>query len=227
MTVMRRASQAGFTLIEVMVALGILSFVILTFLDTRTDAIVDASEARNWRLARDIAQEVLSELQAGARELPPDATRVPLEEPQGFSYQILVGDAAISSHESDEASSWDLDAGGDRGDRLAWQRERDDMRLARQKGLSLFDYREQQLQDELDLDDENDVPNEDDLEEVMVVVFFPDVRIRQDNTGESSFRLRAKVSTLAIEGLTPEEADDLARARGLDPANSTPAEDPQ
>lgn len=211
---------AGFTLIEAVIALGILSLVILTFLGSRTDVIVDASEARSWRVARNIAEEVLSDLQAGARESPPTGRRVPKEEFPGFSYQILIGEAAIGEAESANVGYDDDDAGvegGSRSERLAWQRERDDQRIARQKGLSLEEYRDQQLQEETDLTDEDEVPSEDTLEDVMVVVSFPNVRDAKGAQQESTFRLRAKVSTLAIQGLTQQEADDLARARGVEP----------
>jgi len=210
-----RDGQGGFTLIEVVVALGILSFVILTFLGTRTEAMIDATEARNWRLAREIAHQVLSELQAGARESPPDGTRVPLEKYENFSYQILIGEDVISDHESDSMAAFDS-SDDNRGDRLAWQRERDDLRRAQQKGQSLQDYRESQRQKDTDIDQDNEVPSEDELEEVLVVVYFPEVRITDEGRGETSFKLRAKVSTLAIEGLTPEDATQMARARGLE-----------
>ena len=210
--------EDGFTLIEVVVALGILALVVMNFLGTRTDAMIDASEARNWRLAREIAEELLSELSAGARELPPEPQRVPISEYRGFAYQILVGDAAISNFESEAAGAWDVGADSDRADRLSWQRERDDLRLARQKGLSLQDYRDELYRDELDLDNESRVPSEDDFEDVLVVVYFPDVRLTETGTGESSFKLRAKVSTLAIEGLTPDEAEALAGPEDTEPS---------
>lgn len=216
-------ADGGFTLIEVVVALGILAFVILTFLGTRTEALIDATEARNWRLAREIAEEVLSELQAGARETPPDGTRIPIEKYEGFSYQILIGEDVITDHESSQAGQWGAGT-DDRGDRLAWQRERDDIRRASQKGLSLEGYRDQQRQEDYDIDEDSEVPNEDDLEEVVVVVYFPEVRILEEKNPEGSFKLRAKVSTLAIEGLTPDEADSMARARGLEPETPGSAE---
>lgn len=210
------ADAGGFTLIEVVVALGILSFVILTFLGTRTEAMIDATEARNWRLAREIAHQVLSELQAGAREAPPDGTRVPIEKYPNFSYQILIGEDVISDHESDSMASL-ASSEDNRGNRLSWQRERDDLRRATQKGVSLQDYREAQRLEDTDINQDDEVPSEDELEEVLVVVYFPEVRITDEGRGETSFTLRAKVSTLAIEGLTPEDATEMARARGLDP----------
>lgn len=214
----RRRGEGGFTLIEVVVALGILAFVILTFLGTRTDSLVDATEARNWRLAREIAEEVLSELQAGARETPPDGTRVPLEKYEHFSYQILVGEDVISQHETDSADTFAASSDDDRSDRLAWQRERDDSRRASQKGLTLQEYRDQERQEDYDIDEDQKLPSEDEFEDVLVVVYFPEVRITNEERGEATFKLRARLPTLAIEGLTPDEASSMAKARGLEAA---------
>ena len=74
-----------------------------------------------------------------------------------------------------------------------------------------------QRQEDYEIDEDNEVPSEDELEEVVVVVYFPEVRISPDSSPEASFQLRARVSTLAIEGLTPDEADSMAQARGLEP----------
>ena len=113
-------AASGFTLIEVAVAFAILSLVLFTFIGSRSDVIADAAEARSWRLARNIAGEVLSELQAGARETPPTGRRVPVEGFEGFAYQILIGEAAISENESSSMSNADdsADPDGTRGERL-------------------------------------------------------------------------------------------------------------
>ena len=60
--------EEGFTLLEALVALSIIALVVMNCLMFRTGALVDATEARNWRVAREVAQEILSELKAGARE---------------------------------------------------------------------------------------------------------------------------------------------------------------
>jgi len=199
--------QGGFTLIEALVALAILAMVTVGFLGMRTSAIIDANEAHHWQIAREIAQQMLSELRAGAREYRPEPGRVPIEKYKGFSSQILIGEEMISQFEAEEAN-WDI-GGGERGQRLTWQSERDDQRRARQKGLSLQDYRDERFKEQNQLD-ENETPSEDELEDVLVIVYFPNVRITDESSGpEASFKLKAKLSTLAIEGLTPDEADAL------------------
>lgn len=218
-------SSAGFTLVEALVAMAILSIVLLGFLGTRSDALVDSAEARNWRMARELAQQILSELQAGAREIPPTSGEiVPVTEdyPPGFSYQVLIGEEHIAAHEAQMVQSLETDAGYQQQDRMAWQHERDQQRMARQKGLSLDDWRRQRLAEETEEEDE--VPSETDLEEVAVVVYFPDVRLRDSGSDELNFVLKAKVSTLAVQGLTPEQAQAMANAKGVatNPGNQPP-----
>ena len=70
-TVRRPATAAGFTLIEALVAMAILAVVVIHFLGTRTNALIDSAEARNWRTARELAEHYLSEIAAGALELRP------------------------------------------------------------------------------------------------------------------------------------------------------------
>ena len=65
--------DAGFTLLEALVAMAVLAMVVTYFLSTRTTALIDAAETRNWRIAREIAEHHLSELKAGAREVPPES----------------------------------------------------------------------------------------------------------------------------------------------------------
>jgi prepilin-type N-terminal cleavage/methylation domain-containing protein len=205
----------GFTLVEVMVAVTILGIVLLSFLATRSQAMADAIQARNWRLARSIAEEQLSKLEAGGNELRPDPMPVEVQGYPGFRYAVLIGDQAIANAEAEIDS---LAAVDDTtvSDRRLWQRERDDLREARQKGLTVDDYRRQQLTDETDPEA---IPSEDDLEEVAVIVYFPNVSIREDDDDreEETFILRAKVSTLAINGLTPQQAEDMAAQKGVTP----------
>lgn len=207
----RRAS-AGFTLIEVMVAMTILVIVLLGFLSTRSQALADAIQARNWRLARSIAEEQLSKLQAGAHEVRPEPSPVDVAGYPGFRFVVLVGEQAIANAEA-EIDSQVAHDDGSHTDRRLWQRERDDLRSARQKGLNLDDYRRQQLQSETDA---NTVPSEDDFEEVAVIVYFPNISLAQDvDRREETFTLKARVSTLAINGLTPQQAEGLAAQKGL------------
>ena len=213
-------AQRGFTLIEALVAMAILATVVLGFLGTRTGALTDATEARNWRLARELAEEEMSMLMAGAHEMPPESGRIiPFEKYPGFSLQVLIGESAIASH--GESLAGDLDQGGfgDNTQRLMWQRDRDNLVQASQKGMSYLEYEDFLRDEELRKEEEDQVPSEVDLEDVMVVIYFPVVRFDSPRE-EDSFTLKAKVSTLSLEGLTPEEAERYAESRGQDMQSS-------
>ena len=143
------AAQRGITLLEALVAMMLMALVVTSFIGIRTDALVDATQARNWRLAREIAEEKMSELQAGARETPPEnGSKVPLEKYEGFSYKIVIGEAGVADIESEIATSA---AGEDpeARDRADWQRRREDYRRANSRGLSRADY-EQERNTKLD-----------------------------------------------------------------------------
>lgn len=206
-----RPRQQGFTLLEAMVALAIVAMVVLSYLGVRTTALIDATEARNWRLAREIAEEKLSELRAGARELAAESgASVPLEKYQDFRFVILIGEAAVGQVESDLASA--QEGGGLASERTQWQQDRDRYRRASQKGLSQYEYEDQLRQQEYDRQRQENAPSETEFEDVAVVVYFPKTRIEEE--GEDAFVLKAKVSTLALSGLTPEQAQQLAESRG-------------
>lgn len=209
-----RAAQpeSGFTLVEVMVAMTILAIVMMGFLSTRSTAMSDAIQARNWRLARSIAEEQLSKLQAGANEFRPEPTPIDVQGYPGFRYVVLIGEQAIAAAEADIDSSVPQDDGSQM-ERRNWQRERDEVRNARQKGMNLDDFRRQEMENETDPEA---VPSEDDIEEVAVVVYFPNVSLDPDTEkAEETFILKAKASTLAINGLTPEQADGIAAQKGV------------
>lgn len=209
-----RAAQpeSGFTLVEVMVAMTILAIVMMGFLSTRSTAMSDAIQARNWRLARSIAEEQLSKLQAGANEFRPEPTPIDVQGYPGFRYVVLIGEQAIAAAEADIDSSVPQ-TDGSQTERRNWQRERDEVRSARQKGMNLDDFRRQEMENETDPEA---VPSEDDIEEVAVVVYFPNVSLDPDTEKtEETFILKAKASTLAINGLTPEQADGIAAQKGV------------
>jgi type II secretory pathway component PulJ len=214
-------ADAGFTLLEALVAMMLLAMVIVPFLGMRSEALIDAAVARNQRIAREIAEQYLSELKAGARERPPENRQlVDVEAYPGFSYQIAIGEAAISDVESEMAG--DQDMGMPLGatsatDRLAWQRERDALRRAQSMGMSMMDYNDKLREEEL----EERIPSDDELEDVAVVVYYPNVRPGNDDQPDTStFVLKAKICTMAIEGLTPELAEIIARQRGGDTAGT-------
>jgi prepilin-type N-terminal cleavage/methylation domain-containing protein len=216
--------QSGFTLIEALVALAIVALVVTTCLMFRTGSLVDANEARNWRVAREVASEILSELRAGAREEPPDYQmgRAPIPKMRDvpdWSYQIVIGTDKISEIEGDLESEGESDAEGSQNsasDRREWQRERNDLRKARQQGKSYYEYREKSDLEEEDRLARDDLPpSEDEFEDVAVFVFFPNARLVQGQGGKfSHFVLKATLSTMALEGLTPEEAEIQAESQG-------------
>ena len=62
---------------------------------------------------------------------------------------------------------------------------------------------------------EERIPSEAELEDVAVLVSFPSVRASDDESkAYETFMLRAKICTMALEGLTPEKAEQVAEARG-------------
>jgi type II secretion system protein I len=208
-----RGGERGFTLLEVMVALAIVALVVTSYLGIRTNAVAEAIEARNWRLAREIAEEKMSELQAGAREIPPQSgEEVPMEKTPGFSYKILIGELAIGELES-KAASDAAEENKEAGDRDQWQLDRDHYRKAAAEGKSFSDYDQQLKDQDYQRTMEEKVPDENQFEDVAVAVFFPKVNATQPGQKET-FVLKAKASTLAISGLTPDQAKVRADAQG-------------
>lgn len=205
--------QSGFTLIEALVALAIVAMVVISYIGIRTTALIDATLARNWRLAREIAEEKLSELQAGARETPPESGNlVNLEKYLGFSYKIVMGESAVADIESEVATS----AVGENtvaSERLEWQRDRDNYRRASEQGLSAADYEEQRLEEDYQRKLAEQAPSADEFEEVAVVVYFP--KLNAEYEGEKdSLLIKARLSTLAWSGLTPKQAAAIALSKG-------------
>lgn len=213
----------GFTLIEALIAIAILSLVTFSMLGTRTDAITDAIEARNWLIAREHAERLLSELKAGHRETPPEnGLQYPVpgfeEQQTDWWYEIAIGEEFISDVETRYAETLDSEAAEKARDRMLWQNERDDMRAAERAGKSVYDYRaEQRTQQEnysTDSGSEETPIAEDEFVDVAVFVFFPNVRPRDDGSKHAYFVLKARISTLALNGLTPEEAETVNKSSG-------------
>jgi Tfp pilus assembly protein PilV len=200
-------------LLEALVALAIVSMVVLSFLGIRTTALVDATRARNWRLAREIAEEKLSEVQAGALENPVQSGEErKLEKYPGFSYRVVVGENAVTRLESDLASEA---AGTDEtaNDRLAWQRNREEYRRASARGLSAVEYHDKLVEEEDQRRLESKAPSETDLEQVAVVVYFPKLDAEQEGQRDALL-IKSRLSTLALSGMTPDEAAVVAAAKG-------------
>lgn len=210
---MQARRESGFTLIEALVALMIVAMVVIEYIGIRTSALIDATQARNCRLARELAEEKMSELQAGARETPPESgTEVNFEKYNGFSYKIVVGESAVSSLEGDvatEAAGEDPEA----NERLEWQRDRESYRKASAQGLSYTEYREKLDEEDYQRKLAEEAPSADKFEEVAVVVFFP--KMPPDYPDQKdSLLIKARLSTLALSGLTPKQAESVAQAKG-------------
>jgi Tfp pilus assembly protein PilV len=199
--------EAGFTLVEAMVAMLVVALVVISFIGIRTSALLDATYARNWRLARELAEEKMSELMAGARETRPQSgDLIPLEKYRGFGYRVLIGEADIANIEAEIA---DNAAGDDSaaGERVEWQREREDYRRA-----SRADYDAQRNED-INLRLAEKAPSATEFEEVAVVVYFPKLEADKPDATDALL-IKARLSTLAISGLTPEQAEALQQAQG-------------
>lgn len=205
--------EQGFTLIEALIAMAIVSLVVISYIGIRTSALIDATEARNWRLAREIAEEKMSELLAGARETPPQSgEKVELDKYEGFSYQIVIGESAVADLEAEVANNG-VEEGSAESERISWQRERDNFRKARSLGLSALDYEDKLREEDYQRRLAEKVPSADEFEEVAVCCYFP--KMNADYEGQKdALLIKSKVSTLALSGLTPKQAESIAAAKG-------------
>ncbi|MFT4514176.1 MAG: hypothetical protein ACI89X_002678 [Planctomycetota bacterium] len=213
-----RDGESGMLLVEALVAMAIVAMVTIAYIGIRTDALIDATRARNWRLAREIAEEKLSGLMAGAHEMQPESGLViEIEKYENFSYKIVLGESGVADIEAEVAN----EAAGDDSkakDKIQWQRERQDMRRAQDRGLDAMEYEEQQELDDIEERLAETAPNEEDFEEVAVVVYFP--KLDADFPGQQdALLIKARISTLAISGMTPDQASSLAESEsgGTDP----------
>jgi Tfp pilus assembly protein PilV len=201
------------TLIEVLVAFAILAMVVIGFLGIRTSALVDAAGARDLRIAREIAHQKLSELRAGAVEITPEnGVRQVVDDYPLFSYAFFIGESEVAR--ASETFVGD-DADRESLDRLEWQRERERLRRAEQRGVSIYEYEDQLIAEE----QENQAPSEHEFEEVAIAVYYPVRKLGVDDE-EYVFTLRTRISTAALRGLTPERADVVARSMGEEAATT-------
>ena len=100
-----RSAERGMLLIEALVAMLIVATVTVTFIGIRSNSLIDATRARNWRLAREIAEEKLSVLQAGAHEVPPESGMLlQVDKYDGFSFKIVLGETAVANAEGEVAN---------------------------------------------------------------------------------------------------------------------------
>ncbi len=213
----RQRTQRGFTLVEVMAAVVILGFVITGLMAIRTGAVEDAADARNWRVAREMASQLLSELRAGAREFPPEwGQEQPIRDMKGFAFVFERDEDRIADLESSIESMSEDEASAKTGELREWQRNRDERRQALHQGITLDEYRQERKQEDYDreMEEANAIPSETEMVDVAVFVFFPNMRQRDGESDRSYFTLKANVSTMAIQGMTPEETSTLAESRG-------------
>ncbi len=198
--------HAGFTLMEVLVALAIMSMAMLSLIGLRTESLRQATGARNLRIAAAIATQVLSEVQAGmyrAYDLKDEDQTV--EHFEQFPWRILVGEGAIQEELAYRAEQ-EADSGDDRmiqrQDRLNWLQRRSLSRRARQKGVSTAELEDQDLEPD-------DSPDDQTYEDVAIIVvyFAPG-----EKSGQGDFILRGKATTLALNGLTSEQAKEQSNS---------------
>lgn len=212
---MRGSTERGFTLVEALVALGIVAMVVVGYIGIRTSALMDATQARNLRLAREIAEQKMSELQAGAREMAPTSGEtVKLDDYEGFSFKIVIGESNVADAEAEVGN----EAAGDNEtatERLEWQRDREDFRRAQSRGLSRAEYDDQRLED-INQRLAEKAPSATEFEEVAVVVYFPKLEPEYPDQ-KDALVIKARLSTLAISGMTPEQASAIALSKGQSP----------
>ena len=79
--------------------------------------------------------------------------------------------------------------------------------------MSVYDYRTKQRTDQenyaTDSSTEETPIADDEFVDVAVFVFFRKVRPSEDGVDQSYFVLKAKLSTMALNGMTPEEAETM------------------
>ena len=194
--------SAGFTLMEVLVALAIMAMAMLSLIGLRSESLVQATEARNLRVAAALSTQILSEVQAGmyrAYDLEDEDQIV--EGFEKFPWRILVGEAAIQEELSfraeEEADTGDQDK-IDRKERMDWLQRRSLSRQSRQEGISTSELEEQQLEPDESPDDQT-------FEEIAIIVdyFAPS---KKGDRGD--FLLRGRATTLALNGMTTEQAEE-------------------
>ena len=83
------------------------------------------------------------------------------------------------------------------------------MRRAEKAGVDRWELEDQMAAEELQAELESRAPSETEVEDIAVFVFFPKADPYAD--GEDVYEVRAKISTLAWSGLTPEQAEMLRR----------------
>ncbi len=185
-------------------AVAILAIALLTLAGLRTDSLVTATSARNLRIAQAFAKQILTKIQSGqydAWELR--GTEHPIEEIEGFSYRIFIGEAEIQEELGRIAEEKADESGKNqdqrRYEKLDWIKRRRMQREARDKGEDPSTLDSASTEESTQEDEE---PDEETFEDLGVFVYYFDPK-KADSMGV--FSLRGRASTLALSGLTPDE----------------------
>ena len=137
---------------------------------------------------------------------------MPIEKYVGFSYKIAIGEGEVADLEAEIANSGvDDDSAGN--ERFDWQRNRENYRRASSQGLSAMEYEDKLAQEDYRSRMEEKAPSETDFEEVAVVVYFPKMNAKFEDE-KDTLMIKARISTLALSGLTSAQAETLASSRG-------------
>ncbi len=203
----KRGGREGFTLVEALVAFAILTLAVVGLIWSRSKAVQEAAEARNLKLAVKIARETLDKLQAGMnQENPVDLnTWQEVEKYPGFYVRVVTGDleisdfeTALAEEENDEEQLRRLDF----QERLRLDRETSRMNEgAAGAGAAGAAETGNDQEEELPIDEET-------YQEILVAVKYPSLNFKKNPNGEGIFLLRDKISTLALSGETPEQAEE-------------------
>ncbi|HHI78530.1 MAG TPA: prepilin-type N-terminal cleavage/methylation domain-containing protein [Planctomycetes bacterium] len=199
-----KRGDEGFSLLEVLVAVAILAVALLSLAGLRTDSLVTATSARNLRIAQTFAKRILAQVQSGqfdAWELR--GTEHQIEEIDGFSYRIFIGEGEIQEELSriaeDQADETGSEQDQRRYEKLDWIKRRRMMREARDRGEDTSTLDTATTEEPTDEDEE---PDEETYEDIGVFVYYFDPKKPGDL---GVFSLRGRASTLALSGLTPDE----------------------
>ena len=119
-----------------------------------------------------------------------------------------TGVADVEAEVANEAAGDDTEA----KDRIEWDRNREDMRRANDRGMNQQEYEDSQF-DDIEERLAEKAPSETDLEEVAVVVYWQ--KLDGDFPGQQeALLIKARISTLAISGMTPDQAMTIQEAEG-------------
>ncbi len=191
----------GFTLVEALVAFAILVLATVGMIWSRTKAVEQAVEARNLKLAIKIAVETLDTLKAGLNQeelLNLNEWRE-VEGLPDFYVRVISGEDDISDFERVRAEESDDELRLQRlnlSERLKYERE-----FEREQNSVSGDRAGGNEEEEKPID-------EDTFEEVVIVVRYPTTDFKKHPDGIGEYVLRARISTLALSGLTPEEVEE-------------------